>query len=144
MSIINLKCKKDIKQSNLHLMPCEIDHDDKANVSKYFLESNIAETDQKSATFRGRLLTGKVISLPNGYQGVVVKEKGETFSDYQERTIQVDKSFDKFTYWNLEIPPSRDDAMMKAFHWLDLAHVIHEPITANEGEGSMESTPVER
>ena len=38
--------------------------------------------------------------------------------------MEVVEHFDRLTYWNLENKPSSDDAIHKAFDWLNMAHVV--------------------
>ena len=32
--------------------------------------------------------------------------------------------FSQFTYWNLETPPSKNDAIIKAMQWIDIASAV--------------------
>lgn len=58
----------------IHLMPCRIDYTGPANVSNYFRPER-SENGNLAATFRGRLLNGTDVKLPEGYRLHVTREK---------------------------------------------------------------------
>ena len=38
--------------------------------------------------------------------------------------------FSQFTYWNLETPPSNNDAIAKAMQWINIASAVSDKFTA--------------
>lgn len=122
------------ESSRVHLMACEIDHDGKAPVSSYF-ETSVREEGTNtgvqngekalSASFRGRGLQGCVLNLPAGYTGYVMKEEKRPFTDEEDRVMKATHKFSRFTYWNLETPPSNNDAIIKAMQWINIAAALH-------------------
>jgi len=77
---------------------------------------------------------GEKTTLPKGYIGIIATEKKKTVSDFQERVLNVEDKFTEFTRWNLETKPSTNDAIIKAFDWLSVAHVLHESDSEDEME----------
>ncbi|KAM6924163.1 ribonuclease H2 subunit C [Xenentodon cancila] len=116
------------ERAPVHLMPCEIDHSGLARVSQYFTAATKDHNQEKTVSFRGRGLKGQEICCPQGYTGLVLKEINKPGSDQEDRTVRVSFVFDKMTYWNLETPPTSDDAVVMALDWPELAEAIHRPI----------------
>ncbi|XP_034399459.1 ribonuclease H2 subunit C [Cyclopterus lumpus] len=112
----------------VHLMPCEIEHNGPAQVSKYLTATTKDCKLEKAVSFRGRGLKGQEISCPQGYTGLVLKEINKSSSDQEDRTLRVSSVFDKLTYWNLETPPNSDDSIVMAMDWPELAEAIHGPV----------------
>lgn len=81
-----------------------------------------------TVSFRGRALKGQEVSCPHGYTGLVLKEDHKPTSDQEDRTVRVESVFNRFTYWNLETPPTSDDGVVMAMAWPDLAAAIHGPV----------------
>ncbi|KAK1804494.1 hypothetical protein P4O66_020508 [Electrophorus voltai] len=108
----------------LHLLPCEIEHDGSAEVSGFFTPAVKEHKGEKSVSFRGRGLRGQEVSCPHGYTGVVLNELQRPSSDEEDRIVKVSSVFHNFTYWNLETPPTSDDRIMMAMVWPKLADVI--------------------
>ncbi|KAL9956770.1 hypothetical protein ACROYT_G038303 [Oculina patagonica] len=122
------------ESSRVHLMACEIDHDGEAPVSSYFDTSVREEATNSgvqngekalSASFRGRGLNGCVVNLPAGYTGYVMKEEKRPFTDEEDRMMKPTHKFSQLTYWNLETPPSNNDAVVKAMQWINIASALH-------------------
>ena len=63
--------------SQLHLLPCKVAHTGPAPVSSYFEVRKDEDSDHAGAgefleaRFRGRMLKGKVVSLPTNFRGTV-------------------------------------------------------------------------
>ncbi|KAI9592178.1 hypothetical protein BDF19DRAFT_452601 [Syncephalis fuscata] len=68
---ISLRPKHPGVQPQLHHLPCSIDHHGSANVNIFFCPElkSTTETDEWQASFRGRALVGRTISVPTGYEG---------------------------------------------------------------------------
>ncbi|XP_015605875.1 ribonuclease H2 subunit C [Cephus cinctus] len=127
---IHLHIKKETleseKESVLHLMPCKIDGDETAKVSKYFTPY-ISEVndDYKQATFRGYPLQGRKIKVPKGYTGYTFYEYEKPVANNTDRNLYSTGKFSEFTYWNYDKIPSRNDALSGALDWIDIAEALH-------------------
>ncbi|XP_049592726.1 ribonuclease H2 subunit C [Syngnathus scovelli] len=111
-------------REQLHLIPCEIEHNGPAQISQYF-NAAIKDNQEKTVSFRGRGLKGQELTCPPGSTGLVLKEINMPGTDQEDRTLKVSCMFDKLTYWNLENPPNSDDAVVMAMDWPELAQAIH-------------------
>ncbi|XP_068449093.1 ribonuclease H2 subunit C isoform X1 [Clinocottus analis] len=118
----------DAQRVPVHLMPCEIEDNGPAEVSKYLTATTKDCKLEKTVSFRGRGLKGRELSCPQGYTGLVLKEVDKASSDQEDRTLRVSSVFDKLTYWNLETPPNSDDTVVMAMDWPELAEAIHGPV----------------
>ena len=118
----------------LHSIPAQIDYNGEANVHQYFQikPTKTGEAGKFKASYRGRPLLGKKIEIPPSYKGYIANKKRDTFSDHQEQTLYVEKSFDSFTLWNLETPPTSNDVLVKSLDWLEVANVLHSPVYIDE------------
>lgn len=130
--VIHLQNNSDCEDVIVHLMPCNIDYNGPAEVGRYFNSCIKTDKGASKGSFRGRCILGKTVSMPSGYKGVITNEKNAIFSDAQSRKLEVTKSFDKMTYWNLETRPSQNDAIMNAFDWASVASILHAPICKEE------------
>ncbi|KAJ3662316.1 hypothetical protein Zmor_006671 [Zophobas morio] len=111
-------------------IPFKISADCDAKVSKYF-ESSIKFEDDKSlkASFRGYPLRGQSMSLPTGYVGVVLHESIVPTSDTEDRKFHVINKFKTLRYWNWDKNTGKNDKIVQALEWIDIAEVLHSPIT---------------
>lgn len=114
------------KQSILHLMPCKIHGDEVANVSSYF-EPYIHKTDGEcyTSSFRGYPLQGKKIQIPNGYKGITFFEHKKPDAENMQRNLYSTGVFSEFTYWNYDKVPSKNDTLIAALDWIDIAEALH-------------------
>ncbi|GAB6031786.1 hypothetical protein CHUAL_010189 [Chamberlinius hualienensis] len=104
---------------NCHLIPCQINHTGKAEVSKYF-EPVVSKTqDGITASFRGRSLIGDEINLSKNYCGVVIEKSSN------EGNFKAINRFDKFTYWNWDKQTSDNDKIKQALSWLAISQAIN-------------------
>ncbi|KAK5864694.1 hypothetical protein PBY51_015915 [Eleginops maclovinus] len=125
---VNVSSVGQAQRVQLHLLPCEIEHNGPAQVSQY-LTATIKDCKlEKTVSFRGRGLKGQELICPQGYTGLVLKETNKPGSDQEDRTVKVASVFDKLIYWNLETPPNSDDTVVMAMDWPDLAEAIHGPV----------------
>ncbi|KAM4722331.1 ribonuclease H2 subunit C [Rhinophrynus dorsalis] len=115
-------------QEPMHLLPCEIQREGTANVKEYFCPAIREEEKGKEVSFRGRALKGQEVSVPAGYIGVILKEDHKPCSDEEERSLSVKSTFNSFTQWNLETPPSADDVLVMSLGWPKIAAAIHAPV----------------
>ena len=75
-----------------------------------------------TASFRGRKLRGAEIPLPPGYVGLVLQTDGRS----PTLSYRASRRFDKVTYWNHDVVPSRADDIQAQFDWIAMASVLHE------------------
>ena len=68
------------------------------------------------ASFRGRPLQGKSLSLPPGYTGALIVDQGKTLSSAG--------LFSQFVLWGLQDPPSPDSRLVKALQWTAVAPAV--------------------
>ncbi|CAB4022296.1 Ribonuclease H2 subunit C [Paramuricea clavata] len=112
--------------SNVHFLPCKIQHNGEAKVDEYFQCSIKGEPDGKQqVSFRGRILQGETMNVPEGYYGYVLTEDRKPVTDEEDRSFKVSNKFSKFTYWNLEDTPSLNDKIKKAMQWVNISSAIH-------------------
>ncbi|KAK4159784.1 ribonuclease H2 non-catalytic subunit-domain-containing protein [Cladorrhinum sp. PSN259] len=104
-----------------HLLPCAIKHSGSIGPvsSSYWNPLNSGDGKQTSY-FRGRKLTGKTVSLPAGYKGVVAVAEASTAEQQKEdemveseveivdlekeesNTLEVEGEFDEVVIWAVE------------------------------------------
>ncbi|XP_068922461.1 ribonuclease H2 subunit C isoform X1 [Petaurus breviceps papuanus] len=121
----------------LHLLPCEIQHDGPAAVSRFFSPairpgpSGARSMRGPVVSFRGRSLRGEEVMLPSGYVGLVLREEDKGKGP-EDRTVQAIGTFSSFTLWGLETPPGPDARMHGALSWPSLATAIHAPVAEDD------------
>eukprot|EP00040_Diaphanoeca_grandis_P009943 m.50955 g.50955 ORF g.50955 m.50955 type:complete len:183 (-) comp21367_c1_seq1:59-607(-) len=130
----------------MHLMPCSIASQGRANVTDFFESvirkeidpsrslftnyEDVTETPETdgvlTAAFRGRRLRGSNVSIPQGFTGVVLTEDRTRRSNGNSATCWVPASkFSKFTLWNLEEIPTDNDPIAQALKWCELSKALH-------------------
>ncbi|XP_060783536.1 ribonuclease H2 subunit C isoform X2 [Neoarius graeffei] len=109
VTVLQLGSENPRHQSDLHLLPCDIEHDGPAQVAQFFTPAVKERKHEKTVSFRGRGLKGQEVTHPLGYTGVVLKEVQRPSSDQ-------------------EIPPTSDDRVMMAMVWPKLAERMHAPV----------------
>jgi len=77
------------------------------------------------ASFRGRPLQGRDLLIPDNYRGFIVADSKSLKSSDRN---QVPKYFDKFTYWNWDELPSKEDPVAKSLGWINISKAIHETL----------------
>ncbi|XP_067006959.1 ribonuclease H2 subunit C isoform X2 [Anabrus simplex] len=124
----------DKNNSTVHYLPCYIESDGDANVSKYFQRYIDKDKEKENseivvkASFRGYPLHGQIITLPHNYQGIVLKEMKKPLTEDAERNFHTTHIFRSLTYWNWDLQPSRNDAFISALDWIDVAEALHAPV----------------
>ena len=128
--------------TTVHHMPCAIKCDGYAGVSTYF-QSTVEQKgeDKLEARFRGRLLEGRNINLPQNVQGYVFREKalanaagalageGDASTEEEcERAWSVEGKFSKLTYWTHDKVMSEHDHIPQTLDWMRHANVLHAPL----------------
>lgn len=124
---------------SINLLPCAVEADCPAPVAQYFdptfRDHKGANYDYQTATFRGRELAGREVSLPAGFRGVVLREQQRVSTDLEDRHVTVTGTFDKLQYWNLETVPSANDKFVQALQWIDIAAALHQPVKSDTEKG---------
>ncbi|XP_016323151.1 ribonuclease H2 subunit C-like [Sinocyclocheilus anshuiensis] len=128
VTAIRLDSLKQADKPQIHLLPCEIEHDGPAEVFKFFNPTVKEHKHETTVSFRGRGLKGQELHCPNGYTGLELKEVQKPASDQEDRVVKVSSVFHHFTYWNLETPPTSDDGVVMAMAWPQLAEAMHGPV----------------
>ncbi|XP_011304801.1 ribonuclease H2 subunit C [Fopius arisanus] len=129
---IHLDIKKEhteVEQETvLHSIPCKIYGDTPANVSAFFTPY-IRKSDEKhfDASFRGHPLQGRILTVPEGYKGLIFYEQKKPANPADDRKFVSTGGFSKFTYWNFDKLPSKNDAIVSALDWIDIAEAVHAP-----------------
>ncbi|XP_072277418.1 ribonuclease H2 subunit C [Pyxicephalus adspersus] len=112
-------------QEPLHLLPCVIQSRGAARVKEFFTPAMRNASGGKKVSFRGRMFRGQEVTVPQGYMGIVLKEDNKPFSEEEDRSLTVRTTFQSFTQWNLEMPPSADDALVMSLAWPKIASAVH-------------------
>uniref|UniRef100_A0A8C1UYP8 Ribonuclease H2, subunit C n=1 Tax=Cyprinus carpio TaxID=7962 RepID=A0A8C1UYP8_CYPCA len=128
VTAIRLDSLKQADKPQIHLLPCEIEHNGPAEVFKFFNPTVKERKHETTVSFRGRGLKGQELHCPQGYTGLVLKEVQKPASDQEDRVVKVSSVFHHFTYWNLETPPTTDDGVVMAMAWPQLAEAMHGPV----------------
>ncbi|KAM8940340.1 ribonuclease H2 subunit C [Pelodytes ibericus] len=126
--LLDLRFPPEVTQQSMHLLPCEIQKEGAASVNQYFNPAVTEGDGGKEVSFRGRALRGQEVAVPGGFMGLVLKENHKPCSAEEDRRLTVSSTFNSFTQWNLEIPPSADDVLMMALAWTKIATAIHAPV----------------
>lgn len=143
--IIDLRTIGDNSFAQCHLMPCRIEHQElSVKATEYFhptirllgagdddndqgrnketydsKEANGNDDPILAASFRGRPLHGRKVTLPDGFRGHVVGK--------DPRSILIPtKKFREFTYWNWDALPRKEDEIIKSLQWIEISKAIHD------------------
>ncbi|XP_038620800.1 ribonuclease H2 subunit C [Tachyglossus aculeatus] len=116
----------------LHLLPCEIQHDGPAAVSRFFSPAVRSTPKGPVVSFRGRSLQGEEVRLPPGYVGLVLREAERPPGQEEERTVHATTAFGSFTAWGLETAPGPDAGIHGALVWPGIAAAIHAAVDEAE------------
>ena len=134
MQAIQVVGKSSVSQA--HYLPCTIDSNGEAPVNQYFVstirQQKGVQEDFETATFRGRPLSGREVKLPDGYRATALREEKTPTTDVEERKVTATVHFNQFHYWNLETVPSKNDKLVQALQWIDVAAALHKPISLSE------------
>jgi ribonuclease H2 subunit C len=123
----------DLPSASLHLLPVQLSLNGPAPVSTYFIPVTNSN-GVLEATFRGRELKGRLVVLPAGVLGLVMrKQVREKEKETEENTPwKIVSKFGTFHYWNREITPSEVDRPSLWLRWLPLARAIHSPLSLDD------------
>lgn len=75
-------------------------------------------------SFRGYPLQGKEVTVPAGYKGMILIENKKLDGENKNRNLYCTKTFSKFRYWNYDRIPSKNDAIIAALDWIDVAETV--------------------
>lgn len=127
-------------KSVLNVLPCRIDHDGPAKVTKRYWTTRIEADGTKTSDFRGRRLRGRVVKVPRGYRGRVLKA---TEKAVVEPTLNMDEdeesnpitpvkiadevsTFEEMVVWGHDQVPATDDSfVISVEEWTAFADAIH-------------------
>ncbi|KAG8746086.1 hypothetical protein FRC10_006189 [Ceratobasidium sp. 414] len=128
------------------LLPLHIEYDGPAPVDTYFHVGRDEEGNKVSA-FRGRVMYGVDLALPDGYAGVVLQTGEENQEDPPKKrrdVVDVDaedendasgtrlgpgQTFDKIGLWRADVPVDlKSDEYARALdEWTRMAALVHAP-----------------
>ncbi|CAH2083297.1 unnamed protein product [Euphydryas editha] len=122
---LNKSENQEVFEQRAHYIPCNIEEDGHANVSKYF-EPYVTDNGdgELTATFRGHHLDGVKMNLPDGYRAIVVTESKRPLAEDADRKFQVAGGFKELYYWNWDKKPSKNDNLFRAMDWIDIAEAV--------------------
>jgi len=113
----------------LHYLPFFVGYEGSAPVQQYFIPEG-GPTETLRASFRGRLLQGKTLSIPEGYDGVILQQGRSTGSGQKKWTVA--GRFNEWVYWNHDTPPQAGDLPQQWMEWPLLAKQLHQQVTEDE------------
>ncbi|RAO71067.1 uncharacterized protein BHQ10_007079 [Talaromyces amestolkiae] len=109
-----------------NILPCRIHYDGPIDATKrHWHIVKDEKEDKQTSYFRGRKLQGRLVQLPEGYEGVVASPTDRLVPGNGNRNIENElleepvkilesqATFDNFVVWGHEIPPAADDTVMK-------------------------------
>mmetsp|Transcript_4168 Transcript_4168/g.4805 ORF Transcript_4168/g.4805 Transcript_4168/m.4805 type:complete len:157 (-) Transcript_4168:257-727(-) len=129
-------------EQGLHaqLLPCAIEYNGPAQVSKYFTSSSTGTSlegaEVLAASFRGRYLKGCHMDLPSGFTAHVITQQAgvsaaePTASDEGPEGWTAVGAVSQMTYWNHDDNPTSSDALRRAMEWTSLSKEVHGSTTA--------------
>lgn len=129
ISQVDLICKH--IEKSVHKLPCTIKYDGTAPVQEYFtptIEQDSSVENRLKATFRGRPLQGRSITLPKDTMGYVLQEEKKE-SESKWKTVC---AFDQFVNWCLDANPDFERNVNGAIEWLEISKAIHEEVSLEE------------
>ena len=79
------------------------------------------------ARFRGRLLEGRKVKLPEGCFGYNLEESTPPVDgDQSKRFLEVRSTFDSVTVWQHDRDPDDNDMMRRALRWIEISKALHD------------------
>lgn len=76
------------------------------------------------SSFRGYPLNGTIVKVPEGYKGITFYEENKPEDPKIKRDLVSTGGFTNFTYWNYDKLPSKNDAIISALNWIDIAEAV--------------------
>lgn len=106
--------------SNIHLLPCSIEFHGPAPVSSYFHVTKDANGNL-SSHFRGRLLRGASVPLPDKVQGLCVTKKLN--NDTQRIDWEIVDKFSAIVDWEHHTFP-QENHLQEYLDWFELSNSV--------------------
>eukprot|EP00033_Pygsuia_biforma_P001801 GCRY01002013.1.p1 GENE.GCRY01002013.1~~GCRY01002013.1.p1 ORF type:complete len:135 (+),score=11.19 GCRY01002013.1:236-640(+) len=111
----------------LHHLPFSSSESHDANVRSYLLtEADSTKsndlTDVSRTSFRGRILKGGKLSLPEDYTGIVYVNAS---SENEPDVLQPQSSFSDFYMWNQEVVPDETAPLIQLRKWISFSSHLH-------------------
>uniref|UniRef100_A0A915DTN3 Uncharacterized protein n=1 Tax=Ditylenchus dipsaci TaxID=166011 RepID=A0A915DTN3_9BILA len=119
------KTNPDKAKEKLHSIPCKVEFTGASPVSQYFEEENLLNGNI-AATFRGRLLYGQEVALPEKYCIFATKESEA--HPGSSKSLQIESTFKKFNSWDYdcETSASSKNSVFRALNILKIADDLAE------------------
>lgn len=113
--------KSDKPTLRFQLLPFSLNHNGPAHVSKFFESTVVVEQSQNlQASFRGKPLRGRQVSVPAGFTGLVLRSEGKK----KNQTFSPTGTFDSVISWKWDQNPD-SDPFGSVFDWTELSAAIH-------------------
>ncbi|CAG8488610.1 9140_t:CDS:2 [Paraglomus occultum] len=106
----------------MHLLPCNIKYNGKANVNAYFL---IEELDTNQSANMDDDATSYIFKETN--QPPISQQTSMNDPDERTRYWDIAQTFQSFMLWDQDDAPDSNDCVVKAMDWMNVARCIHEP-----------------
>ncbi|VDM61194.1 unnamed protein product [Angiostrongylus costaricensis] len=111
------------KDGDIHSIPCKLNFDGPAPVSRYFIQ-RIDEDSRRHAAFRGHGLEGITLDLPSGYKLYVLKKRGKTVFFSVDDMYDIESQRDSFALWEWDREAGERSVMARALSQLEIAHKL--------------------
>ncbi|OKL60930.1 hypothetical protein UA08_03576 [Talaromyces atroroseus] len=123
-----------------NVLPCRIHYDGPVETEeRHWHPVKDEREDKLTAYYRGRKLRGRLVQVPEGYQGVVAlptdrvipaTSKNDTpedaLTEEPVKALETQATFDDFVVWGHEHLPAADEAFVKGVEeWIQLAEAMH-------------------
>lgn len=131
-------------ETSVNILSCRINHAGPSKVTKRYWQPRTEADNTKTAHFRGRRLRGRVVKLPEQYQGLVLRASDRTIvnpvlpvededddDDEPElpepvKVVEQVSTFSELTIWGHDHIPASDDSFAKGVEeWISFAEAIH-------------------
>lgn len=129
--------------SSADFLPCRVNHTGTTKITKRHWQPKVESDGTKTAYFRGRRLRGRIIKIPEEYQGLILKSSDKvitqalavTEDDDEDEEPEIPEpvkvveqigTIEHLTVWGHDTIPPPDDTLVKgAEEWIALAEAIH-------------------
>jgi len=127
-------------KTSINILPCRIGHNGPTKVTRRYWQPRTEADNTRTAHFRGRRLRGRVVRVPEKYQGLVLKTTDKTIIEPVMPTEEDEEPelpepvklmdevaiFDEMVVWGHDQVPASDDTLVKgAEEWIAFAEAIH-------------------
>lgn len=127
-----------------NLVPCRVHHDGPADASGRYWNPEVNWDGTTATYFRGRRLNGRLLKVPEGCKGVVIKgakfesgtkpierlavvhDENQEACGYELKISEEVGEFDNMIIWGHETMAEADDVFVKGVsEWIRFAELIH-------------------